>query len=270
MKQFIKSFNFVFTGLAILAASSAAPLCHGQENLPTADEIVAKFVEKTGGLEKYQSIQSMMQKGTMSIPAAGISGTMQMKVASPDKILVEVSLPGAGNEKSGSDGETVWSDSTMMGQRLVTGKEKEQVMLESNFRRLYDPASVFASMECVGTAEVDGEKCYKVKVVKKSGDTQFDYYSVDSGLQVKADIKAQSPMGEMNIETFVSEYKDVDGILMPHKMIQKFVDQGMQMEVEFEEIKINPEFEEGTFKLPESIQKLVDKQKEKAAGSEDK
>jgi zinc protease len=262
MKRLIFPMRFALAAVAMLSTAMIPQLCTAQEDLPTADEVIAKFIEKTGGIDKYKAIKSMSQSGTISLPAAGLSGTMKMMAAAPNKILVKVSLPGAGDEKSGSDGETVWSDSTMTGRRILSGKEREQILLEADFRRLYDPASVYESLKVVGTDEVEGEKCYKVEVVKKSGDKQFDYYSAESGLQLKADIKTQSPMGALNIETYIEDYKDVGGILMPHKMTQKFVDNGMEMQVEMSEIKINPDLEEDTFELPADIQKMVDKKNE--------
>jgi zinc protease len=261
-RQLFPSMRLTLAAVALLATSLVPQLCSAQEDLPTADQVIAKFVEKTGGLEKYKAINSLSQTGTISLPAAGLSGTMKMMAAAPNKILVNVSLPGAGDEKSGSDGETVWSDSTMTGKRILTGKEREQILLEANFRRLYDPASVYESLKVIGTDEVEGEKCYKVEVVKKSGDKQIDYYSAESGLQVKADIKAQSPMGALNIETYLADYKDVNGILMPHRITQKFVDNGMEMQVEMSEIKINPELGDDAFKVPADIQKMIDKKKE--------
>ena len=257
--------------LTAIATFANANLVQAQEKtaeLPSVDKIIARYVEATGGLEKYKTIKTMRQQGTMSIPAAGINGKMDLKVADPNKLLVSVELPGAGNEASGSDGETVWSESTMTGNRIVTGKEADQTLLQADFRRMYDPAAVYKSMKCIGIEEVNGEDCYKVELEMKSGDLQLDFYSIETGLQTKASITAQSAMGAMQVDSYPTDYKEVDGIKIPHKMTQELPN-GMKIEVEFTEIELNPEFEDATFALPKSIQKLVEKQKEKAAAKKE-
>ena len=256
---------------AICLSTSGATICRAQDDapakLPTAAEVIAKYVEVTGGLEKYKAVKSLKQTGTLSIPAAGINGTMEVKVASPDKVLMAVELPGAGNESTGSNGETVWSDSTMSGTRLLVDKEAEQTKREADFRRMYDPASVYKSLEVTGVEDVEGEKCYELKITKNDGDTQMEYYSVKSGLQTKSITTAQSAMGPMEIESMTGEYKEFGGIKFPTKMIQKLPN-GMEMVVEFSEIVINPELPADTFALPEKIQKLVKKEQEKAPAAE--
>ena len=261
--------RFMLAIATILTFGASTMVCSAQEDLPSAEDVIAKFVEATGGIDKYKSIKSMHQKGSMSIPMAGVEGQIEIKLVTPNKLAINVDLGGAGNEKSGSDGETVWSESTMTGSRILSDKEAEQALLEADVRRIYDPASVYKSLETIGVEDVDGEKCYKLKVVRNSGDEQFEYYSVDSGLQKKTETTAQTPMGPINLEVSVSDYKEVDGIMFPHKMTQKFVDQGMTMEMSMDKIAINPEFEEDTFDLPDNIQKLVNKKKEDSDDDDD-
>ena len=261
--------RFILAIATIASVGSSAMVCSAQEDLPSAEDVIAKYVETTGGIDKYKAIKSLHQQGTMSIPMAGVEGKIEIKLVTPNKLAINVDLGGAGNETSGSDGETVWSNSTMTGSRILSGKEAEQALLEADIRRIYDPASVYKSLETIGTEEVDNEKCYKLKVVRNSGDEQFEYYSVDSGLQKKTEMTAQTPMGPINLEVSVSDYKEVDGIMFPHKMTQTFVDQGMTMEMKMDKIALNPEFDDKTFALPESIQKLVDKKKEDSDDDDD-
>ena len=261
--------RFMLVIATVTALGSSSLVCQAQEKLPTAEEVIAKYVEVTGGLEKYKSIKSMHQSGTMSIPVAGIEGTIDLKTIAPNKLAVSVELAGAGNEMSGSNGETVWSSSTMTGDRILTGKEAEQTLLEADLRRIYDPASVYKLMEVIGIEEVDGDKCYKLKVTRKSGEEQLEYYSIDTGLQTQSKITAQSPMGPVKIEVGVSDYQDVGGLKFPHKMTQTFVDQGMVIEVVMDKIELNPEFPADTFDLPENIQKIAAKKSEKAAADDE-
>ncbi len=234
-----------------------------QDKLPTADEVIAKYVKVTGGLAKYKAMKTLRQKGTIGIPMAGLEGEIEIKIASPDKFRSKAVIGGAGTEATGSDGKIAWAESTMGGPRLLEGKEKEQAMTQADFNRLFDPGKTYKSMEVTGIEKINGEDCYEMKIVKENGDGQTDYYSVESGLQTLVKTKIVSAMGDITVEISASDYKDVNGIKMPHKMTQFLVDQGMKIEITFDEIEINGEFDKGTFDLPKAIQKLADKKNEK-------
>ena len=69
---------------------------HGQEDeLPSAESIMNKFVEATGGIDKYKAVKSMVGEGTLSIPAAGLNGTLKLAMETSGKLKVEAEIPGA-------------------------------------------------------------------------------------------------------------------------------------------------------------------------------
>lgn len=258
--------------LTVVLSLIALPVLQtaGQDNeLPSAEKVISRFVEVTGGMEKYKSLKTMMQKGTIANPAQGITGNVMVKIKAPDHVKSTAEIPGLLTETSGLTDGVAWSDSSLMGTQILEGKMKDQVLMEADFRRMYDPASVYESLETVGVEEVDGKECYKLKVVKKNGDVQHEYYSVDTGLQTRADMTMHSQMGALDVTANIKEYMEVDGMKLPKKVVQD-LGGGNTIELEFTEVKLNPDFESGTFDMPENVKKLLAKQKEKAAAGSDK
>jgi hypothetical protein len=62
-----------------------------------------------------------------------------------------------------------------------------------------------------------------------------------------------------------SDYKKVDGILLPHKVQQKALTQ--QIVISIDKVQHNIEMPAGRFELPEDIRKVAEKEKKDGAGS---
>jgi hypothetical protein len=185
---------------------------------------------------------------------------MAMSFGGVDKLRVEVDLSGAGKEMQGVNGDVGWADSTMTGTRLVTGKEFDQLKSQADMRQYYDPNAIYEKMEMAELVIVNDEVCYVLKLTTKNGDVKEEHYSMKSGLKLKSKMTVQSAMGEIPIETNFSDYQEKGGIKHPMKIAQALPN-GMVMEFEVTKLEVNPEFKDGSFDLPDNVQKLVDQQK---------
>lgn len=253
----------LLTASGLLSLTGAHALAQATATkLTTAEEVLKRYVEVTGGEEKYKEIEGVSQEASMSLPLAGIEGKMEIKYSGQDQMLVEVDLGEAGKESSGISDGTGWSDSINTGTRLITGKELEQLKSQADMRQYYQPEAVYQEMELVGETEVDGEACYELKMTRKSGSVENEFYSVETGLKVKTKMTAETAMGAIPVEMFYKEYKKYNGIQHPTVMIQKLPN-GMEMEIKTVQFEVNPKFAKGTFDMPEKVKKLVEKQNKK-------
>ena len=75
-----------------------------------------------------------------------------------------------------------------------------------------------ATLTVKGIEDVNGEKAYAVMVNEKT--TYF--YAVESHLKIK-ESQTQEMQGQtITQESFLGDYKAVDGIMFPHKLTQSF------------------------------------------------
>lgn len=58
------------------------------------------------------------------------------------------------------------------------------------------------------------------------------------------------------VEVFISDYKEVDGILIPHKAILKAL--GLESILTIERVEHNVNMPEDIFRLPDEIRALLD------------
>jgi hypothetical protein len=221
--------------------------------LPKAEEILDRFVKESGGEEAYKKVKSIVLNGQLLLPM-DMKGSMKIYVVRPAKMLSEVEIPNMGVMRSGSDGETVWSDNPMQGPRLLEGQEKEMTLEGSRISDEANWRERYTKVETKALADVKGKPAYKVEMTSKTGQTRFAFYDKESGLLVKQMLTMKSEMGDMEMEIFVTDYKKVGDILMPHKSTTAVM--GQEMSTVFEKIEVNVDVPEEKFALPAEVKEL--------------
>lgn len=235
-----------------LAVSAAA------QDLPSGKEVVRKYIEATGGEAAYKKIKSMRATGKLSVPAQGISGGIEIFQAD-GKVYVEVEIGGLGKQMQGYDGEIAW-ESGLAGSRILSPAETARLAEEMDPAAALDTDKRYKSVETLGKEDVKGESCYKVEFTRKDDTKQTSYYSVKSGLMLKTEGEQPTALGPIKIESFVTDYQEVDGLKAPTKT-EQVLPGGITQVIEMTKVTYNTKIDPGKFKLPEDIQKLKDAQK---------
>lgn len=242
-------------GLTMVTAAAVG--AQGQATaLPPAKELIAKFVAATNGPAVLAKHTSVRTKGRFEMAAQGVSGDLEMSQARPNKTVLRIDIPGIGQLEEGFDGTTGWSINPMQGPRLKSGRELDTVREESSFGTSSRQGPNVTSAETVEKTELNGESCYKVKVVWKSGRETFDCYSVASGLLVASVGKQESPMGTMEVTNLVSDYKDFGGQKIATRLTQQVMGQEQVLRITTVEYDAA---DPATFQMPAVIKALTEK-----------
>ncbi len=220
-------------------------------DLPKAETVLDQYIEATGGKAAYEKVKNRTATGTIEIPAANIKGTVKISQAVPDKMLVVTNMGPLGQTTQGTDGKSAWMLSPLIGDRLLEGEEKDAFLFSALFNRDVHWRDAYQKVECTGIEDVNGKPAYKVVVTPKTGKPITQFYDKASHLHVKEMLTQKSPMGEITVEVYPSDYKKVDGILMPFSVTQKLLGQAVEMKMT--EIKQNVDLPADTFKRPASL-----------------
>lgn len=212
-----RSFAVATAALLLASAPFSAPL--SAQTLPSAAEVLTKYVAAIGGKDAIMKITSLKQTSTMQVPAVGITADVESYQAAPNKMATKSTIPGVGEMVQGTNGEIAWDANPMQGPRLLGDKELTQTLEGADFYgNLLYPAERFSTLENLGIVDFNGEKAYKVKLVRKaSGNETTQYFSVATGLIVGAELTQQSQMGSMQVSSTLSEYKEFGGVKFPTK-----------------------------------------------------
>lgn len=231
-----------------------APPAQNAAALPEARTIIDRHIEAIGGRKAILAHTSTRVTGTVTIPANGLSGTIEIIMAKPDLTRTKITFTGVGEMQEGYDGKVAWSMSPMTGPALVTGKELEQKKFDADFYgELHDP-SRYESMTTVEQTTFAGRPSYKVRLVKKGGGEDIEFYDVASGLKVGGMATRESTMGALNLTQTFEDYKKVGELMHPMtlKVSTMGVDQVLTVtSVEYD--KVDP----SAFEPPPAIKALI-------------
>lgn len=201
------------TRSALLAQPAGAPL-------PAARDIITRHVQAIGGEAAVRRHSSSHARGTFAIPAAGLTGGLEMFGAAPNKSLVRITLGAVGEVNQGFDGTTAWQIGPD-GARTLQGRELSERAEQSDFYGRLFPVSSYKSMETVEQTDFDGKRAYKLRLVSQAGDTAFVYFDVASGLLVGRATDVQTPMGAFQAVTTFSDYKQFGDVSSPTRITSR-------------------------------------------------
>jgi hypothetical protein len=240
--------------LALLAAAGAG---FAADPLPSAESILDRYVQVTGGKQAYEKRKTEIAHGTVEFPALGIKGSMTRYAAQPDKYYYTVEIAAIGKMETGVNGAVAWENSAILGPRLKSGVERAEAIREGNMNATVNWRKLYPKVENAGIELIDGEECFKIIMTPDEGQPVIGYYQKKSGLQVKLSTVASTQMGDIPVEMIASEYKNFGGILEPAKVTQKAGPQEFTMTLD--RVEVNPMIPPETFALPDEVRKLVDK-----------
>lgn len=238
-------------GLLFAGALAAA------DDLPKGDAILDKYVEVTGGKAAYAKVKSDISTGQMTMGAMGLKGALTAYSQAPDKRVMEVTIEGIGKIVEGSNGEIAWSYNAMQGPRLKEGDEKAEALQQARYGADAVWRDVYKSAETTGVDTVEGKECYKVLVTPKTGRPQTRCYDKQSGLLVKASMTSKSPMGEVSVESFFTDYRKEGEILLPHKVISKLA--GQELGITIDKVEQNVDIPKEKLEPPAEVKALLNK-----------
>jgi hypothetical protein len=224
------------------------------QELPDADDLIAAYVSASGGAERFDGMSSVT-RGTFSMPSAGLQGTFELYQIHPDRMRMNVELPGVGEILSGYDGEHGWSLNPMMGPQLMSGPELTQMREQASVAATLRDPSMVPGRETVEEAEYEGEACWKVRLTWASGRETHDCYSKTSGLLVATEAVQATQMGDMATVSIFQDYRDFEGRMLASRMIQRVAGQEQIMTIETVEFG---QVEEEQVAPPAQIRALID------------
>lgn len=228
-----------------------------KQDVPTAEQVIADYIKATGGEEAHRAVKSVVSEGELSIPEVGLEGEVKIHQAAPNLMLMEISLPQIGEQKTGYNGKVGWSLSDMQGAEVIEGERLSQIKLQGLINQYLDMAEHFSDLECTGEEEFNDEACYVVVASNGEGSEPIvSFFSKKTKLLVGSKVRTVTPQGKMDVVSYVSDYKEVGGVKMSHKAVAKVA--GMSQVVKMTKIAINEEIPESAFALPEEVQELVD------------
>lgn len=215
-----------------------------------ADELIAKNLEATGGMDKISAVESVKLTGTFMTQGMEFPFTMIQK--RPHFLRIEVNAMGMEIVQA-YDGNQGWSINPMAGSndpQPMGELEAKGVKLQADMDgALVDYADKGFTVEYLGEEDVEGTPCYKLRLDTKQ-DILVDYF-IDKEYFLAIKQASTVTMDENKIEsqTYLSDYQDVNGILMPFSMETRMGDM-VANQIKFDKVEQNVEVDNAVFAMP--------------------
>jgi len=234
---------------------AAGFVLHAADPLPTGEAILDKYIAVTGGKAQYEKVRTQISNAVMEFTGKGVKANMTMYHAEPAKSYTVVEIEGIGKMEEGTDGSTVWDRSALKGPRIKTGEERALSLRAANIQHDVRWREYFIKVECTGIEPIDGRICYRVVLTPRDGQPETRYYDKTSYLLVRTNMIMKTEMGEIPAESSASDYRSVDGVLMPFLVKQKVL--GQEFTVTLQSVKNNVEIPKERFALPDDVKALA-------------
>jgi outer membrane lipoprotein-sorting protein len=221
----------------------------------TADEILNKYFENTGGLDKWKALKSRKSTGKMSMQNMDFPVTMYEKA--PTKQRMEIQVQGQQIVQA-YDGTDAWAINPFQGGTTAVKLSDDEAkdFKDNEFEdEFIDYKKKGHAVTLKGTEEVDGVKCYKIELIKnkdndKEDVTEVHYFDSENYVPIMMVTYARSgPAKGQEIKTYLSDYQEVNGLTMPFFIESKINGQTMQ-KITVEKVSFDEKIEDSLFAFP--------------------
>ncbi len=214
-------------------------------------DIINKINKAIGGLDKIKAAHTAIIEGKFYQGAMEMS--MIIKVKKPDHVRVEITIQGQTLIQA-YDGERAWQIVPFLGTtdaESIPEEEAKNLKMQADLDGPFvDYKEKGINIELIGEEELEGNNVYKLKVIREGGDVYYYYIDKESYIPLKHSHIMKKGDSEINVENFYSDYKSVDGILIPFTYESKVSGQAAGSFV-ITEIKFNADIDDSIFKMPE-------------------
>jgi hypothetical protein len=240
--------------ILFLLASGCA--LQAADPLPSGEAILDKYIEVTGGKAAYEKVQNQVSSVVMEFVGKGVKANVTIYHAAPVKSYSVINIEGIGRMEEGTDGTVVWDRSDLKGPRIKKGEERAVSLRGAALGKDVRWRDYFTKVECTGIEPIDGHVAYRVVLTPKVGQPETRYYDKTSSLLVRTNMIMKTEMGEIPAESMVSDYRKVDGVLIPFQVKQKVL--GQELALTVQSIKNNVEIPPDRFALPDDVKALAE------------
>lgn len=221
----------------------------------TADEILAKYFANTGGVEKWKQLKTMKASGKMTMQGMDLDFTLSSKM--PNKTHMKIAVQGQ-EILQAYDGVDAWMVNPFMGGKDAVklppeqAKEMTEQEMEDDF---IDYKKKGHDVKLLGKEEIEGTSCFKIELTKnkfndKEDVTEIFYFDAENFVPIMSATFARSgPAKGMESRTYMSDYQEVNGLMMPFSMESKVNGQTVQ-KMTFQKVSLNESIEDSLFAFP--------------------
>lgn len=216
------------------------------------NSLIARNLEARGGADAWQDVESMRMAGQMDLGGEMIVPyTLEQK--RPGKMCFEFTFDGETSTQC-TDGNEGWKIAPFRGrsepQPMSELELREMADSSDPYGLLYDHRARDLDIEYLGTEQIDGRDVYKLQVTLPRGAVRWLYLDTETALDVKLEARRIIAGREYGIETFYTDWQDIEGLLIPTRQETYTVGDEESHFLTVDSVMVNPGIEDSRFHIP--------------------
>ncbi len=197
----------------------------------TADEVRAKWIEAQGGAKALEAIKDTTINGTMELIQMGLSANFTLYQKEPNKMRIDIEIMGM-NITQVFDGERAWFTNPQTGniEEMPETQSREFARQAMGNDSLLHPEKYGITYTFKGKEKINDVEYLVMQQTFSDGTVVDVYIDPKTYLSVKTKGKTINSLTGLPVEaeTFQSDYKKIDGTLIPHQMTTYYDGQEFQ------------------------------------------
>jgi photosynthetic reaction center cytochrome c subunit len=182
-----------------------------QESLPTADQILDKYLAAIGGADGLHKIKTRIQKGT--VDTGGEQYPIEIYSEAPEK-RVSLSHASFGESITAFNGQAGWL-TTPRGIHPMNPSEQQSARIDA---QIYFPERVrelYQDFKVLPGETIDGHATFLVTATGASTPPLRLYFDQQTGLLIRLIRYTETPLGRNPLEVDYADYRDTSGLKIP-------------------------------------------------------
>ncbi|MBZ5504079.1 MAG: c-type cytochrome [Acidobacteriia bacterium] len=181
--------------------------------LPSADQIIDKYIQAVGGAESLQKITSRVQKATISFGERQFPAEVVAKA--PNKRISTVHTPN-GDNITAFDGQAGWlGNPGGRPPRDMNPQENEAFSFDATFYLPLEIKKMFTQLRVRPADKIGSHEVYQVIGTSPGKPPLRMFFDKVSGLLMRTIRYAESPLGRNPTQVDYAEYRLDSGIRLP-------------------------------------------------------
>jgi len=186
--------------------------------MPSADEVMGKYVEALGGQDRIRQVTSRIIRGKARVPGEFADAPFEITEKSPNKAVVMVKPEHGNGLGQGFDGTGGWMQAAPTGIHRLQGIELSELQRDCDF---YAPLRLkinYSEVKVLGRVKIGYREAYLVEAKAGDGEVERFYFEKTSGLLIRWDGVRSNWRERASVETYYDDWRDVDGIKVPFRV----------------------------------------------------
>jgi hypothetical protein len=252
----MQRFTRLVLGIGFCVCVTFAPIASAQtaspsgSALPTAAELSDRCAKASGGAA-WSKLSTMVLNGTMEIPAAHVTGKVDLYAKAPNRALRIVTIADRQYVmKNGYDGQVGWELGPPKGLRRLVAAELEQARQEAIFDSDVRLKELFPDMQVVEKSKVGDRDAYVALMrTRPSAKASKYYFDAQTGLRIAEESENPAPNGQLEkTMTYYEDYRAVGGVQIPFRI--RFTSASVNFTITIENARVNVAVDDAMFAMP--------------------